>query len=927
MTIQQPENRQVGARGQTAVKLFFEDLGWGAIETSGEHDLGTDLLVQIRDGDLADLSLMFGVQVKTGDSWFAEPTEVEGQAGWVFREDTQKHANYWSNHPLPHILVIQNEARSDRYWAPLTRGAIEPTGKGFKVFVPASQPLDRAFRDTWIETTERALKKMVLEGSRWSFDIGSVLDADRARYALLAAHLVEPHPNKRDETPISWPEAIAVCITASAERWEHHARRHQQVPTFSDAAASDEWGWRFAAAIYQWMYHANTSPLEDLDSSAKCRQYQVAHTVATAVAFGENGRLDEAAARLADLAYESELSAEQGWLSVHRSHLAMERGDIEEARRLAQLSYAQLAPLGGDVTASSLRAAASWAMFDTAEMIPLDVGPVVSALDNPASWWRTQAVSAGLESAVKQHFRNWARDRSVILGNTGASHNALLSATVQARLAGSFAQAKNPAVLGAKIELSIPSDAGHRPLHALDSLRLAGDENGLKLAIAEIARTGPLRDLRELVDQVSPTAMTRTTSRADLRILQQAGVYAEPNHAQELADFLLSALEEPQAFRGRVAARYLVVPALLEALAGLRDLLLPAHWARLVELLMSRAQEEVSATSLQRLMRVAGLTDEDRGRLSSIVPGAPEWYQRVLRIAVGASGQADRDQVRTELLGGRLEALASLDGRIDELSAEEAAAVAAALSSSVDAERDRNVPGIFIGETNTVTDLAKVSINFPELGGWDSLIYYLGDPRIPRYRKREAALALAHHAQAIPSHVRTRLLDATSTAREQLDESVTFPTLVAEVGGAIDCLYIALLDQVDSRHDAILLSMLLGTPQQRRDAVSYLAHSDNSKLQLVQLTKDPDHEVAHIAAAGLARTIRRSSDPDPDLVTLLTGLAAQDNAIGFPIAVGLSGSGPLHADLRSITEALARHTSARVRQLTHVKPRPVDAAQ
>ena len=65
MTMRQPENRQLGARGQSAVKLFFEDLGWGAIETSGEHDLGTDLLVQIRDGDLTDLSLMFGVQVKT----------------------------------------------------------------------------------------------------------------------------------------------------------------------------------------------------------------------------------------------------------------------------------------------------------------------------------------------------------------------------------------------------------------------------------------------------------------------------------------------------------------------------------------------------------------------------------------------------------------------------------------------------------------------------------------------------------------------------------------------------------------------------------------------------------------------------------------------------------------------------------------------
>lgn len=915
MTMQQPKNRQLGAKGQTAVKLFFEVLDWGAVEVS-EHDLGTDVIVQVRDTDLTDMSLSLGVQVKTGDSWFKEEAEVEGQPGWIFRESDAKHANYWSNNPLPHILVIQNGECTKRYWAFLNRETIQPTkGKGFTVFVPASQPLERSFRPVWIEATEKALKRMALEGSRWSFDVSSLPDSQRARYALLASRLVVPHPNKSGKASISWAEAVAICISVEAEKWERNADRHPEVPHVPDAAVNEEWGWRFAAAIYHWIYHADTKSLESLDSSGQVHQHQIAHAIATAVALVENGRIDEAAEYLKRFAVEAEFSVDQAWLSVHRSHLAMERGDIEEARRLAQLSYAQLAPVGADVTASSIRAASAWAIFDTAEMLTLDVGPVVSALDNPSSWWLTQTTSAGLGAAFKQHFRNWSHDKSVIFGATNIPENALHSSTVQAQLSGSFAQAENYTSLRAKIQLSIPSDRGGHPLSALDALRLAGDEKGLALAIAEIGRTGPLDDLRELVHRVRLVSMTRTSSRADLRVLQYAGIYAETQHARNLADFLLSALEDPQAFGGRISARYLVVPALLEALAGLQNFLHPEHWSRLVELLVTRPQDEVSAVSLLRLLDAATISDEDRDRFKSVFSEAPAWYQNVLLTAASTRTVGNREDVRRQLLAGNVGALASLQGRIDNLEQDEARAVSAALSSAVEADQGRQLTEVVIGSRDVASDLAMVIINFPDLDGWNALIHYFGDPVVATYRKREAALTISRNAHSVPASVRSRLRDAVTTARAQACESVLPLSFVPDAGGALDCLYLSLLDAADSRSGRILLSLLLGSKQQRRDAALYLGDSEGSELQLVPLIKDPDHEVSEIAAAGLARTVRRSADPNPDIVKLLTDLASENSALGLPIAVGLSGSDPLIRTLRPIVEALQSHTSVRVRQL------------
>lgn len=923
MNMTQPPARQLGARGATAAKLFFENLGWGVVETN-DHDLGTDLLVQVRDLGMQEMSLMMGVQVKTGDSYLTERATVDEVSGWVFRENNHHHANYWSNHPLPHIILLQSTDMATRVWAYANRDTIKVTsngrGKGFTIFVPETQELLGGFRDEWVEAAALALKKVSLEGSRWTFDIKEVSSGDHARYALLAPHLVAPHPNKGDSQTILWPEAVALCLLASAEQWVRIAERHAGVPSPEAAKTSTEWGWRFAAAIYDWIYEADISALELLDSGTEPQQWRIAHAVALSIALFDDERTAEAVETLRANVIETEYSAEQGWLSTHLSHLAMEGGDVDEAQRLAKLSNVQLAPVAADVTVSAVRSAAAWAMFDTSNLITMNIGPVVAAMDNATSWWRTQAVAGGLEAAVRRRYSQWSHDRSVIFGAADTAHNLLVSATLGARLSASYAQAKAFASLLGMVDLSTERPGGESPLSALRTLREAGDEKKLRLAIEEIARTGPLADLRELVDGVDPGSMNRTSSRADLTILARAGDFASVSRSEEQIDFLLSALEDPERFSETVSARYLVVPALFDALTGLRSSMNTGHWRRLAAIMATFAKtpDQSAENTLRRLALDSGFDDAGKQTLCDALPEVPTWYRWVLIVALGADHPVAREEIRIGLESGSLDALSAL-GRYDLLDGEQVDVLTASLTKQLERHRgESSATGIGISSgPDAGRLLASLHINFPTRRGWNALAEFIADDTVPAFRKREAATVLSRHVEAIPDGDVETFRQAVTAAREAEATDVTsdFLGLIPPVGGALDRLQMALLKDGDPQRDAVLLGLLVGDLASRRDAVGYLAHASETETQLASLVNDEDPTVAAEAVAGLARAARRSGSPSDGLMTLLLKFAGEDRMIGLHIAAGLTGDDPLPHALQPVRAVLRQHLSARVRRI------------
>ena len=64
------EQQQTGGAGANEVMAKFQRIGWAPHRTDALHDLGTDLIVALRDKRRFERGLGLGVQVKAGASWF-----------------------------------------------------------------------------------------------------------------------------------------------------------------------------------------------------------------------------------------------------------------------------------------------------------------------------------------------------------------------------------------------------------------------------------------------------------------------------------------------------------------------------------------------------------------------------------------------------------------------------------------------------------------------------------------------------------------------------------------------------------------------------------------------------------------------------------------------------------------------------------------
>lgn len=919
MTMSQPENKQLGVAGVTAVCGFFVDLGWGPI-TNDDHDIGTDVWVQLRDDKLVDQALMIGVQVKTGDSFFGTPGELLGRKGYWYAESDQRHANYWANCPVPHIIVLQNSDRSIRIWNYASRTTITHTGKGFKIFVPEDQKLDSSAKELLFSASTKQLKTVPYEGSQWNSLLEEIEENERLMFSLLVPRLVAPHPNKGSVAPIDWFQAVALCVQAQPSRWEHLAKQQSDVLSPADARKSPLWGWRFASAVYAWLCLEDISELENLEKPANA-SYGIAANIFFALALTEMNRSTEALALLTSEVREGEFSVEQGWLNIQRARIYIEFGQVALGREVAAKAYVQLAQVPASVVVSAVKGAVAWTLFETSNWAERDVSLIATAQDNFSSWWRTQTIAAGLESAVEDHFKVWAQDKSIRFIGESNSHNSIFSSALLARLAGDHGHWKANLGLLAMVDLSIGAFSEKVQLDSLNALRKTGNVAALEKAVRKIRHSGPLSVIADLISDISPAIMTRTSFLADLKIIQLAGEYASDEQAKALVEFLLDSLEKSNLRLSDFSPYGAIEGECVQSLGGLVPFVDLATEGRIIRYFTSFS-ECPNRLLEQPFNTLAGkLSKESRGAYLEAIEGVAvrmdkeSWYYWFLLKLAGKESEIARPLIHEGLLEGLPSALEAIRNPGD-FRPEEAEAVLRRCLEGISVYRKESAAGTRgLGGQDWAHTYAVVAYHFPELADWEVLLDFLADHNVSMGRKRDLCKFLADIEASIPINVKNKLKKILPDLLEVPEAESEFLGLIPKIGGAVGALYLLLIGRDHPDCQAILGKLLTGDEFQRLDVVDYLATQSGYEYVLLAMTSDENDKVKNRAAASLAHQVATREALDVPFLECLSSLVnTGGESLVFSVFNGLTSVSPIRDSVKKFLEALQTHSSIQIRQ-------------
>lgn len=761
-----------------------------------------------------------------------------------------------------------------------------------------------------------------MEGSRWDFSIADLPESEWARYSLLVPRLVEPHPNRGFSRPINWAEAIAICLQADVRAWLGSAEAHATVPDIEGSRQSDEWGWRFASAIYSWIYDADIALLQTLEMTGSSAANRVAHGVALSFGLLDQDRVQEAEKVLSGLSVDSEHSADQGWLSIHRARILVESGRASEGKAAIENANVQLASVPRDVTVSALRSAAATTLFEITDFRQQEIAAVVPAMDTVASWWRTQSIAYGLERAATRTFRKWSNDSSVTLGAADVPHNELFSAALVARLSGSHGQWRSSTSLMAIVDLSTSRPEKHGAHTALDALRASGDHANLALAIEKVKGADPLEELEILVNGIAPQLITRTSSQADLVCLEHAGAFASADNAMAWIDFLLDCFADPEHFESRYSAKYSVQPAILNALSGLIGHATNAQQNRFVVQLceLPNQPRQILEAPLRRL--IARVSDEVIGQSQQTIASRAissdlsPWYRWQLLGMVGAVDPSARAVIHEGLMGGQFEALVALR-RVDAMTPEEAAQMISACEVGIRSYHAEGLTsGLSVGGPDWALLFVQIGAHFSALANWSIIGAFLADNRVLPGRKRSAVKYVSELVIKLPSDFVDELETIALTMQNAVDPKPRVTYSLPLIGGAFHELFLEIAGEGHKAFLDVFSNMLGGDEVCRMDAADYLSRHETHDLLLIGLTGDENYRVSHRAMLCVARRVATSPTPSSLFVSRITEFLAKDGEANADFILGgLQGTDGLPPELGTIVEELEHHASADIRQL------------
>jgi len=920
---------QTGGVGVSEVTAALQRIGWGPVALNAQHDLGTDLFVQARDARGFDRGLFVGVQVKAGPDYFSQPASAaDGMLlGWWYYEPKVDHFEDWVTHGLPHLLVLHNLDTRVSYWVHVTAKAVEITGKGAKILVPADQTIDQAHLDDLLAVAASHKPVIGLEGTAWAASASNIAPARRLRHALLVPRLVAPHRNTGFGTVIDPEQAVALLAQGRVRDLAIFAEKHDAVPTLEEAAASKDWRWRFVAALGRLWINGDRSAVAARIDDAPNPASRAAACVVTACALMDAEGHAEAVALLFEQPDDAS-PVDSAWIQTQRTRVRAEIGDVAAARQDAAAALRALVGDPDDVTASAVGAAAAQLLFQTAPWGDRQLEGLITANDTAVSWWRTQMLSSALTAAADRSFRQWADEQATRIDFEDTVNNRLAAAVVSAHLTGEQGAWRTIGSLLARNTLIAQHAGGDisGQTQALDELRRSGDEKSLELAARRLWAVGPLGPLTEAARRIQPGAWTHTTARANLILWQEAGDVMDEATATGAARYCLGVLTDTSGFVARTTPSFHVAHYTLKALAGVVPAADGALHRDLAAFLVGLppVTDELTVQGLAHVvpgLRAAALAAEDRAAWRQAAISQPN--QRVAAEMLGLLAHDDetaRALLLARIAEGDNNALAALVGigEVRRLTIEIVGRLTTEDAQELDAIIAQAQSGVFaVSRTrDPASRLAFLGSHFPDVALWEALLRYLGDNRILSGHKRMACLALAENADRLPEPVRAALRNLLP----ELKETVPAGNPLGEplLGGAAVILASGVGSLDDQTLTSGLAALLTGSRQERRDAATLIGRLGRRELTavLVTLLSDLCPDVRAEAAGTLAmRVASPDTGIDPLAIAgLQRALADPGGLVPLAIADGVAATKTPGDQACELITPLLGHPSARVRE-------------
>jgi hypothetical protein len=914
---------QTGGAGANEVCANFERLDWGPVPNH-QHDLGTDVFLQVRRKGGADVGLVVGAQVKAGESRFEAPERDESGeiVGWWYRESDRRHFDYWLSHSIPHLLVLHCMESRVSYWAHITEEAVVSTGAGAKILVPRKNRVDEGCREGLERVARSGHPGAQLEGSIWRAGASIPVDA-RLRHALVVPRLVAPHPNAGiDHQELSPEQAIAMLMQARLRDLTRFAESYSGVPELSAVDETEEWSWRFAGTLYARVVANDIAPVLKIASDAPSAPARTAAVVAATSALIEDHRADDALPMLDAIVSDDEVgSIDRCWLLMQRARARSEIGLTAEAREDAAVAQGFWATPPYDATASAIRAAAALLLFNTSGWGESNVRAVIEGSDIAASWWRAQTTTRGLWAIMDRAFDDRMRKSSVTIGAENVAHNQLHAAALTASHSGSqsgWCQLSGAAAQNELLELNRHSDP-EEVANALSALRLAGDKKALELAVNNLVADGPAYAVTLAAADADLDRSTRTTGLADLVMLQRAGDVLDRETATRTVDWLLARIRDPEPFRARTSASYLLELQFTETLAGVIGACEADAHRRVAEhiLELPSVPNELEARAWVRAVQAlpADIWTEDDVRLAAEIADRQPDVLRLglLGLAAGQDDQA-RERLVAEVAEGSLRALGALDDLTDLAPAVVKAQIESLCSSveQIVTEAHRGISGF--GGPDPGAALVFLNTSYPHLASWNPVLKLLADGAVDAAHKRGVLRQLINNVETLPDALSARLREVSNQVARPGGRSISL-TGVARDASAEASVLAASLGALDDKTVATRMVVLLtGSPGERMWAAALATRAACPEHDgvLVALSTDEDPGVRAAAAVGLAERLG-TSERSP-LVDQAVRSCLEDPGAQVPAS--------LAATLHSVgnpttTEALGHlreHVSATVRR-------------